>query len=180
MKYKGLIIVALIVLVAAGCNKKTSNDQQNNTNSVVNQSQDQQQDSSQDTQLEGTPEVNDTPDSNNSVDNTLEGDLHFSGEDDIGMPADQPEVFQIDITKDGFYPTSLRLRKGDYVQFVNKDTQKHWPASDPHPTHTALPAFDAKKSLATNEKFVFQFNTSGDWVFHDHMNPSSKGTITVQ
>jgi plastocyanin len=180
MKYKSLILVASVVLIAAGCNKAANDNQDNNQ---ANNTQNQQQNSqNQANTSNNTPaaQPNTSTSQTPKPGGTLESDLHFSGESDIGDAVDQPQVFQIDITKDGFYPTTIRVNKGDYVQFVNKDSDKHWPASNPHPSHIDLPGFDAKKGLATNEKFTYQFQKSGSWGFHDHFNSSFKGTVTVQ
>ena len=179
MKFKGLLIIALVLLVAAGCNKKAEENQPE-TNS--NQSQQTQNNESTPTDSGDVSDAvaNSNPQNTPSSPATLESDIRFSGEPGMSDANDQPQVYQIDITKDGFYPASFTIRKGDYVQFVNKDTAKHWPASDPHPKHNDLPGFDAKAGLALNEKFTYQFNTSGEWKYHDHLNPSVKGVMIVQ
>ena len=180
VKYKGLAIAALVLLVAAGCNKQEEQNTQSNTN---NSEQTQQQNSQN---QQGTDKNENATDAGDAVaqnptpaGTSLESDLRFSGEPGE-VVNDQPQVYQIDINSDGFYPKSLKLRRGDYIQFVNKDTAKHWPASGPHPQHTALPGFDPKKALATNEKFTFEFTKAGEWSFHDHLNPSFTGVIIVQ
>jgi plastocyanin len=100
----------------------------------------------------------------------------------------------IEVTKEGFSPNSLTVSVGDTVTFVSKDAQKHWPATDVHPTHTNYPEsninrcrvaqegemFDACRGLNEEETFSFKFNAVGKWAFHDHLNPRSKGMITVE
>ncbi len=94
----------------------------------------------------------------------------------------------IEITASGFSPSTLTIKAGDTVAFVNKDTTQHWPASAMHPIHTVYPEtggcigskFDACKGLAAGETFEFTFTHVGSWKYHDHLNPSLWGTIVVQ
>lgn len=104
------------------------------------------------------------------------------------------ETLTVEITTNGFNPSSLTTKKGSSVAFVNKDSQPHWPASAMHPTHTVYPGSDIKKckmeeratifdacgSLQQEEKYSFVFNEVGSWKYHDHLNPSSTGTIVVE
>ncbi len=107
--------------------------------------------------------------------------------------AEQTEYI-IEITSAGFNPTVLRVKRGDTVTFVNKDSNVHWPASDIHPTHTVYDetslsehcpntdgtAFDSCYGLQEEEKFSFKFDKSGSWKYHDHLNPNYIGTIVVE
>ena len=95
----------------------------------------------------------------------------------------------IEIASTGFSPTTLTIKTGEKVTFVNKDSSRqHWPASAVHPTHVVYPEsggcigskFDACKGLALNEEWSFSFNEKGTWQYHDHLNPSLFGTIVVE
>ena len=86
----------------------------------------------------------------------------------------------ISITDSGFEPAQVTVAAGTTVTFVNNGQALHWPASGPHPTHTALPGFDAKKGLATGESYSFAVDNAGVWKFHDHLNPNLFGSVTVQ
>ncbi len=99
----------------------------------------------------------------------------------------------IEITSSGFQPASITINAGDTVNFINKDSRGHWPASDVHPTHTRYPGssigkcgtdeatdiFDACKSLAMDETYSFTFIETGSWGYHDHLIPSLRGMIEV-
>lgn len=101
---------------------------------------------------------------------------------------EESEDYTIEITSIGFNPKSLSIDAGDRVTFVNKDSKPHWPASDVHPTHTVYPEsggcigskFDACKGLGEGESYSFRFNEKGSWDYHDHLRPSSGGTISVK
>jgi plastocyanin len=84
------------------------------------------------------------------------------------------------MTADGFVPSTITIQKGDYVQFTNSDSNLHWPASGPHPAHTALPGFDALKGITAGNYYRYQFTKVGTWYFHDHLNPSLKGSVVVK
>jgi hypothetical protein len=62
---------------------------------------------------------------------------------------------------------------------VTELKQSFWPASDFHPTHNLYPEFDPKKPIAQNSSWVFVFDKSGKWTYHNHLFPSQIGTIIV-
>lgn len=100
----------------------------------------------------------------------------------------------ITITSSGFSPSTLTINKGDTVTFVNQGSSSSWPASNVHPTHTSYPGssiqkcgtaeanniFDACHGLRKGESYSFTFNDVGSWRYHDHLRPSSGGTIVVR
>lgn len=102
--------------------------------------------------------------STNNSTNTLTGD---------------PSLNIIHITADGFSPIELGVQENTAVTFVNDNISSHWPASDPHPSHTINPAFDPKKAIPPGESWTFTFNKAGIWRFHDHLNPIQRSTIIV-
>ena len=97
---------------------------------------------------------------------------------------------QIVYTNDGYATTSLTIRKGTRVRFLNESSMGEWPASGIHPTHTLYPekqptdclgsSFDSCASLATGEFFDYTFNYVGKWPFHDHLHGYNTGTIVVE
>lgn len=85
----------------------------------------------------------------------------------------------VKITASGFSPEIVTVKSGTKVTFVNEDTKNHWPASNPHPTHTLLPGFDALGDLKTGESYAFKFEKVGTWKYHDHLNPIMTGAVVV-
>ncbi len=82
------------------------------------------------------------------------------------------KTYTITYTSQGKLDTSnITIKLGDTVKFVNKDSNLHWPASDPHPIHTICPGFDALRGLAKGESYSFTFNVAKICPFHDHLNP---------
>jgi len=96
------------------------------------------------------------------------------------QPAPTGKTVTVEITSSGFNPSSVTINSGDTVKFVNRDSSRHQPASNPHPIHTDYPGFDARRGLATGESYSFTFTRKGTWGFHDHLNPGTTGTIIVQ
>lgn len=86
----------------------------------------------------------------------------------------------VEITAGGFAPSELKIKVGATVKFTNRDSELHWPASGVHPTHEICPGFDALKGLAKDESYSFTFTAAKICPFHDHLNPSVKGTIVVE
>lgn len=80
----------------------------------------------------------------------------------------------------GFSPSSVNLKVGDSVTFVNSSSEKMWVASDPHPTHINLPGFDEKAFANPGESWTYTFNALGSHGFHNHANQAMKGTIVIQ
>lgn len=92
----------------------------------------------------------------------------------------QPVVQGIAITSTGFSPANITIAPGTKVIFSNLDEAKHWPASDSHPSHKLCPGFDSLKALGKNQTYEFTFAKAQVCPFHDHLNPSWTGTITVK
>lgn len=89
------------------------------------------------------------------------------------------EKNMVKITADGFAPQSITIKIGESITWTNTDTVDHTVNSTPHPAHTAYPPLnldaikpDASKSLT--------FPTAGTYKYHDHLNPSLTGSVTVQ
>ena len=108
-----------------------------------------------------------------------------------GSTAEPNRVF---ITSSGFSPSEITIRKNQNVEFINQDSDLHWPASDLHPTHKVYPGsdidkcgtseankiFDSCRGLANGESWSFFFQHEGAWSYHDHRNPGMKGKIIVE
>lgn len=77
-------------------------------------------------------------------------------------------------------PKDSKVKKGSVVTFVNKGTKTHWIASDPHPTHTDYSGFDPQRGIAPGQSWSFTFDKVGLWKFHDHLQPTLRGSIIVE
>lgn len=105
-----------------------------------------------------------------------------------------PSSLVVRYTDSGFVSNAVTVRKGGTVTFRNESSKKMWPASARHPDHTVYPGssiqkcgtanqssiFDACKGYDNGQSWTFTFNEVGKWFYHDHLNPGSTGSITVQ
>ncbi len=127
---------------------------------------------------------------------------------DSSEPADtvEPEsgTVTIEITDSGFTPSSVTVEQGTTVIWENTGSREVWPASNRHPSHTNYAggdydrsgsyaqsqactgegeqkgdAFDACRRLGPGESYEFTFEHTGEWGYHDHLNPGVQGTVTV-
>ena len=98
-------------------------------------------------------------------------------------------VTVITFTDAGFEPSTVAIKKGQTVRWMNNSSTNTWPASAVHPTHSIYPqksasdclgsSFDACRGLAKGETWDFTFNDVGTWKFHDHLHASKTGSVTV-
>ncbi|MSR67669.1 hypothetical protein EXS65_02500 [Candidatus Peribacteria bacterium] len=86
----------------------------------------------------------------------------------------------VEISEDGFVPSTIDLLQGDRIVFRNTGKRNHWPASDIHPTHGIYPEFDSLGGIAPGESWTFQFEKAGDWGLHDHIDAEFTGTVHVE
>jgi plastocyanin len=94
----------------------------------------------------------------------------------------------------GYSPATATVKKDDTVVFDNESSKMMWTASAVHPTHKAYPGsdiakcgtaaqsdiFDACRGYGSGESWEFQFNESGTWKYHNHLQPSHAGTVIVE
>jgi hypothetical protein len=87
---------------------------------------------------------------------------------------------EIKLTDSGFLPSQTVVVEGERVIFRNESPVLRWPASDLHPTHKEYPAFDPQQGLAPQSEWEFVPTQIGEWKFHDHLSPHTRGVLTVR
>lgn len=97
-----------------------------------------------------------------------------------GTGDEREDIKKVEITSAGFAPSTLEIKASTTVQFINRDSAPHWPASGVHPTHEICPGFDSLKGLATGESYSVTFKEVKTCPMHDHLNPSITGSIIVE
>lgn len=86
----------------------------------------------------------------------------------------------VTFTDEGYEPAVITIATGESVAFVNQSDRDNWTASDPHLSHTDLPSFDAGRSYAPGEQYVYTFEEVGKWGYHDHLRSNITGTVIVE
>lgn len=104
-----------------------------------------------------------------------------------GASSPQPAVagqgVVITLTDNGFEPENLTVKTGQIITWVNNTSGKVQIGSDPHPVHTTnqeLTNGEFVTDLEPGASVNVTLNKVGAWGFHDHLNPSVKGKVTVQ
>ena len=86
-------------------------------------------------------------------------------------------IVTVRYTDMGFAPKELSVPLGATVHFVNESEKEMWVASNEHPGHSILPTFD---QFQTGDQYMYVFDKIGSWAYHDHLNPTAEGVITVE
>jgi plastocyanin len=78
-----------------------------------------------------------------------------------------------------FSPSTLTIKTGDTVKITNASSSPLTFNSDPHPTHTDEPELNVG-AVETGQSKTFTVTKTGSWGYHNHNDPSQRGTIVVQ
>lgn len=85
----------------------------------------------------------------------------------------------VKITSSGFTPQNITIKAGEPVVWVNEDAVDHAVNSAVHPTHQLYPRLNLGTIKPGDEKSL-TFPDSGSYKYHDHLNPSLIGSVTVE
>lgn len=85
----------------------------------------------------------------------------------------------VTISSSVFSPKSITIKIGESVTWVNEDSQNHTVNSTPHPTHTDYPSLNLGVIQPGKQKSL-TFDKAGIYKYHDHLNPSLAGSVTVE
>lgn len=85
----------------------------------------------------------------------------------------------VSVISSGYSPATVTVKAGTVVTWTNNSGGNIFIASDPHPTHTDLPALSSG-TVANGGTYSFTFTQKGTWGYHDHLDPTTKGTVIVQ
>lgn len=97
-----------------------------------------------------------------------------------GTMVEQPKSENtVKITSSGFIPQNITIKKGESVTWINDDTENHTVNSAPHPVHTIYPKLNIG-AIKPADKASLSFPDSGSYKYHDHLNPSLIGSVTVE
>lgn len=89
------------------------------------------------------------------------------------------EETKVTLTSDGFSPKSITIKKGSKVVWTNSSGKVATVDSAPHPVHTSYPPLNLG-SFNDGDSLELSFPDPGSYKYHDHLNASHGGTITVE
>jgi len=146
------------------------------------------------TQNAQTPEV-DVPADTSGAAGTMPEDAGGTWSDtpeiEINAEADASlSANTVHYTDAGFSPSTITVKKGTVVSFLNQSDREMWVATDEHPSHTgyagtsrnehctagSATAFD---QCGRGNVYMFTFDKVGTWDYHDHVNAQFGGTVVV-
>lgn len=89
-----------------------------------------------------------------------------------------------------YSPASVTIKRGGTVTWKNTSSGSMWVASDSHPSHTiydgtnrqqhcASPSANTFDQCTGGGDYSFTFAKAGKWGYHDHINASVFGSVTV-
>lgn len=104
------------------------------------------------------------------------------------------EKSEIVYSDDGFSPVNLTVKEGNSVVFKNESSKGMWVASADHPSHFIYGGdsseshcpdnknifFDQCEAVQEGSSWSFRFDKRGIWEYHNHLNSSRVGIITVE
>lgn len=122
--------------------------------------------------LEATPTQTATPTATPTK--TPQGTASPSGE--VMM---KEEVTQVSVTQSGFIPQTINIKAGTKVTWTNKSGQQSNVSSTPHPIHTSWPFLNLG-TFSSGQSISVVFDEVGTYTYHNHLNPSQKGTVIVK
>lgn len=94
-------------------------------------------------------------------------------------PATQTSDETVILTETGFSPAKLTIKAGTKVTWSNRSGNGATVNSDPHPIHTGYQPLNLG-SFQNGETLSLTFDKPGTYGYHNHLNPSQKGTIVVE
>ena len=89
----------------------------------------------------------------------------------------------VSITSAGFSPRTLTVQAGTTVTWTNNDTATHYVVPDDHPSHFKYAGVwddDGTGQISRGQTYSNPFLLEGTYTYHDHLNPSTSGTIIVK
>lgn len=86
----------------------------------------------------------------------------------------------VKISASGFSPNNITIKVGESVTWENEDNEDHTVNSAPHPTHTTYPPLNQVGLIKPEGTKSLKFTQAGIYKYHDHLNPSLTGSVTVE
>jgi amicyanin len=87
--------------------------------------------------------------------------------------SDQPQIHNVEIKNFGFSPPELRIKKGDTVVWVNRDSAGHTVTSD---SSNEL----GSPQISQNQEYRHTFTQSGTFNYHCTLHPSMKAKVMAE
>lgn len=158
----GIIVVVAIVLTISNRNDTTPTNV--TTNTTTNRS-------------------NTNTASVNSNTTTLNTNSPLNSNTNTTATTNAAKTINISATGSAFSPQNVTINVGDTVVWTNNSTESVYVAPNSHPVHRDYRGIwddDGSGEIDPGESYSHRFTVAGTYQYHDHPQPSTNGTITVQ
>jgi cytoskeletal protein RodZ len=126
------------------------------------------------------PDKSSAPGTNNSSQKPdTSADDTANSANSANTPDNKPAAVTVTYNGSSFSLSADTIKAGESIKVVNSSTKDLDFDSDPHPVHTDNPELNLG-SIAPGESKSATLSTKGHWGFHNHLNSSQHGNITVQ
>jgi plastocyanin len=95
------------------------------------------------------------------------------------QPAPATTLQVITLNPDGFSPTTITVKAGTTVRWLNKSGKLGDVDSDPHPVHTSYPSMNFG-TFSDGSSVELVFDKPGTYHYHNHLIPTQQGTVIVE
>lgn len=92
----------------------------------------------------------------------------------------QEKVETITLTKNGFVPETIKIKVGGRVIWLNRSGEGATVNSDPHPTHDLFLFLNGLGEFEDGSSVQTTIEAKGTYTYHNHFNPSQKGSIVAE
>lgn len=99
--------------------------------------------------------------------------------EDTSPQTPAPSETTIVFTDSGFDPSNYEVAVGGTVTVQNDSSSSLEFSSDSHPTHQDNPELNTEV-IEPGETTTFVAETEGEWGFHDHLDHTKTGILTVR
>lgn len=82
-------------------------------------------------------------------------------------------------TDNGFQPITLKVKANTMVHIINQSAMQLQFSSNDHPTHLKDPELNMEV-IQPGKDAMLKVTKMGTWGYHNHLNPTDKGTIEVE
>lgn len=89
------------------------------------------------------------------------------------------DTFTVKVTENGFEPSTVTIKAGTKVVWINNSGQDSNVSSAFHPTHLVYPPLNLG-SFSDGDSVSLIFDKPGTYKYHNHLDPSQFGEIVVE
>ena len=89
------------------------------------------------------------------------------------------EVHTVVLTNSGFSPENISVKMGEAILWTNESGRKATVDSDFHPSHLEYPPLNLG-TFEVGESVSLVFDEVGTFTYHNHLQPSHTGEVTVE